>query len=193
MWQPDTACTAGNHLRQKPRHWEERDECRGTVGSMRWLLALQQFRRSEGEVTELILVDGRDHRVFDGREGGLFLSKIWVKVVDVLWCFLKRDCKEFFISSSTKKQSEPFINYIHTPMPSMKSWLTILGLKGGSISLRFSFSQSMSAKKAWLVTALSLPSEATQPRRRAGFLVNNCENQKSSQTCETKSRIFTNL
>lgn len=54
---------------------------------MRRLLALLQFRRGEGEVTKLILVDGRDHRVIDGREGGLFLSKVWIKVVDVFWCF----------------------------------------------------------------------------------------------------------
>lgn len=56
---------------------------------MRKLLALLQFRRGEGEVTKLLLVDGRDHRVIDGREAGLFLREIWVKVVDVFRCFLK--------------------------------------------------------------------------------------------------------
>lgn len=55
--------------------------------SMRRPLALLQFRGGEGEVTKLLLVDGRDQRVIIGREGGLFLSKIWVKVVDVFWCF----------------------------------------------------------------------------------------------------------
>lgn len=65
-----------------------------TSGPMRRPLALQQFRRGEGEVTKLFLVDGRDQRVFDGSEGGLFLSKIWVKVVDVLWCFLEGSNKE---------------------------------------------------------------------------------------------------
>lgn len=54
---------------------------------MRRLLALLQFRRGEGEVTKLLLIDGRDHRVIDGREGGLFLREIWVKVVDVFRCF----------------------------------------------------------------------------------------------------------
>lgn len=56
---------------------------------MRRLLALLQFSRGEGEVTKFVLVDGRDHRVIDGRESGLFLSKVWVKVVDVFWCFLE--------------------------------------------------------------------------------------------------------
>lgn len=68
--------------------------------SMRRPLALLQFRGGEGEVTKLLLVDGRDQRVINGREGGLFLSKIWVKVVDVFWCFLEGINKELFISSN---------------------------------------------------------------------------------------------
>lgn len=47
----------------------------------------------------------------------------------------------------------------------------------------------MAAKNAWLVTAVSPPSEGTQPRRRAGFLVKNCENPKEmlhSDTVKTK-------
>lgn len=65
--------------------------------------------------------------------------------------------------------------HYHSHMIELFQGLTILGLKGGSNSLRLSFSQSMAVKKAWLVTAFSPPSEATQPRRRAGFLVNNCK------------------
>lgn len=61
--------------------------------------------------------------------------------------------------------------------------LTILGLKGGSNPRLFNFSQSMVAKKAWLTTASSPPSEDTQPRRRAGFLVSSCGYQ-------TKTRFF---
>lgn len=68
--------------------------------------------------------------------------------------------------------------------------LTILGLNGGSSSLRFSFSQSMPLKKGWSTMAVSPPSEATQPRRRAGFLVSNCREPKvefittKSKTCD---------
>lgn len=51
-------------VRQSHRHWKE---CRMTRGFMRRILALLQFRRGEGEVTKLLLVDGRDHRVIDGR------------------------------------------------------------------------------------------------------------------------------
>lgn len=54
---------------------------------------------------KLLLVDGRDQRVINWREGGLFLSKIWVEVVDVLWCFLDRDYKELFISSNILAKS----------------------------------------------------------------------------------------
>lgn len=56
---------------------------------MRRLLALQEFRRGEGEVTKLLLVDGWDQWVVNGREVRLFLREIWVEVVDVLWRFLE--------------------------------------------------------------------------------------------------------
>lgn len=95
-----------------------------TGGSMRRLLALQQFRRSEGEVTKLLLVDGRDQRVIDGREGGLFLSKIRVEVVDVLWGFLEGNNEEWFISSNILAKSTPANKVIHvTYDPGLERWL----------------------------------------------------------------------
>lgn len=56
--------------------------------SMRSPKALQQFRRGEGEIEELLLVDGREEGLVDRREGGLFLSEVRVKVVDVFRRFL---------------------------------------------------------------------------------------------------------
>lgn len=55
---------------------------------MRGAKALQQFRRGEGEVEEFLLVDGWEERLVDRREGGLFLSEVRVKVVDVFRRFL---------------------------------------------------------------------------------------------------------
>lgn len=55
---------------------------------MRGPKALQQFRRGEGEVEELLLVDGREEGLVDRCEGGLFLSEVRVKVVDVFRRFL---------------------------------------------------------------------------------------------------------
>lgn len=56
--------------------------------SLRSPEALQQFGRGEGEIEELLLVDGREERLVDGREGGLFLGEVRVKVVHVFRCFL---------------------------------------------------------------------------------------------------------
>lgn len=63
-------------------------ECGGSGVSVRRPKALQQFRRGEGEIDELLLVDGRDQRFVDWREGGLFLSEVRVKVVDIFCRFL---------------------------------------------------------------------------------------------------------
>lgn len=63
-------------------------ECGGSGVSVRRPKALQQFRRGEGEIDELLLVDGRDQRFVDWREGGLFLSEVRVKVVHVFRRFL---------------------------------------------------------------------------------------------------------
>lgn len=103
---------------------------------MRSLLALYQFRWSEGEVTKLLLVDGRDQRVVDGREGGLFLGKIWVKVVDILWSFLEGNNKELFISrnilvkSSQRQSWVSSLSFINTIMQSVKSFTYNPGLEG---------------------------------------------------------------
>lgn len=83
---------------------------------MRRLSALQQFRRGEGEVTKLLLVDGRDQWVINGREVRLLLCEIWVKVVDVLWRFLEGDNEELL--------SICIINSSHTIVPSMSCHVT---------------------------------------------------------------------
>lgn len=58
-------------------------------GSVKSPKALQQFRRGEGEIEELLLVDGGDEGLVDWREVGFFLSEIRVEVVDVLRRFLR--------------------------------------------------------------------------------------------------------
>lgn len=47
----------------------------------------------------------------------------------------------------------------------------------------------MAAKKAWLTTASSPPSEATQPRRRAGFLVSSCGLRTKATFCQDAARL----
>ena len=67
-------------------------------------LYFKQFRCSEGKVSKLLLVDGREHGVIDGSEGGLFLSKFWVKVVDVFWCFLQENNTEMVPAAAFRKK-----------------------------------------------------------------------------------------
>lgn len=108
-----------------------------SAGSIKRLYAFQQFGRCEGEVTKLLLVDGRDQRVINWCEGGLFLSKIWVEVVDILCCFLDRDNKALFSSSNISARSSQshkvrhccwrslllsFINTLSGHLSDLQSW-----------------------------------------------------------------------
>lgn len=176
-------------------------ECGGSAASVRRPKALQQFRRGEGETDELLLVDGGDQRFVDWREGGLFLGEIRVKVVDVFRRFLGttdrqeegrgrisnvRSCSRERPVQVTMRDGSA--EGFHRHLIDTRR-LTILGLKGGSNPRRFSFSQSIAAKKAWLTTASSPPSEATQPRRRAGFLVNSCGFQTKATFVKDAARL----
>lgn len=58
-----------------------------------WRAELQHLGRSKREVAELVLVDGRDYRVLNGREDRLLLREVWIKVVDVLRGFLWKNVK----------------------------------------------------------------------------------------------------
>lgn len=65
------------------------DVCSAARSCPRHVSESSQVRTGEGEVPELVLVDGGDQRFVDGRQRGLFLSEVWVKVVDVFRCFLQ--------------------------------------------------------------------------------------------------------
>lgn len=77
-------------------------------GVTQGLLVVQQLRRGEGEVVKLVLVD-RGKEVLNGRQGGLLLGEVWVKVVHVLCSFL--ECWLDSIGANvkiTQKMSERF-------------------------------------------------------------------------------------
>lgn len=125
-----------------------------------------------------------------GSSIGVSVGSSWVKSGSKLLTssavFWIRIMVNYSLVATTDTTAEGPHYHSFTHMIELFQGLTILGLKGGSNSLRLSFSQSMPVKKAWLITAFSPPSEATQPSRRAGFLVNNCKNQRWMylQTCE---------
>lgn len=60
----------------------------GCWGVTQGPLIVQQLRSSEGEVVKLVLVD-RGKEVLNGRQSGVLLGEVWVKVVHVLCSFLK--------------------------------------------------------------------------------------------------------